>query len=124
MKAGWHNAKRTCLLQTVTAVAVRETTSQRGNDYTTFKLQNGGDSLSIFMWGHPPLGNGDRVQVEGVPAPRHFGAVLELPAPRLCFGTGACSLRHQTGRPGCSVRQTLALQEMWQRQRDGATTGF
>jgi hypothetical protein len=48
------------------ATAVKETTSQRGNDYTTFKLQDGGDSVSIFTWGHPPLGNGDRVQVEGV----------------------------------------------------------
>jgi hypothetical protein len=49
-----------------TAVAVKETTSQRGNDYTTFKLQDGGDSVSIFTWGHPPLGNGDHVQIEGV----------------------------------------------------------
>src|SRR6516165_3803015 len=49
-----------------TAIAVKETTSQRGNDYTTFKLQDGGESVSIFTWGHPPLGNGDRVQVEGV----------------------------------------------------------
>jgi len=51
-----------------TAVAVKETTSQRGNDYTTFKLQDSGngDSISIFTWGHPALGNGDRVQVEGV----------------------------------------------------------
>ena|SRR5690349_4908503 len=49
-----------------TAVAVKETTSQRGNDYTTFKLQDGGDSVSIFSWGHPTLGNGDRVRVEGV----------------------------------------------------------
>ena len=49
-----------------TALAVKETTSQRGNDYTTFKLQDGGDSVSIFTWGHPPLGNGDRVQVEGI----------------------------------------------------------
>jgi hypothetical protein len=49
-----------------TAIAVRETTSQRGNDYTTFKLQDSGsgDSVTVFTWGHPPLGNGDRVQVE------------------------------------------------------------
>jgi hypothetical protein len=51
-----------------TAVAVKETTSQRGNDYTTFKLQDpgSGDSISIFTWGHPVLGNGDHVRVEGV----------------------------------------------------------
>jgi hypothetical protein len=51
-----------------TAVTVKETTSQRGNDYTTFKLQDpgSGDSVSVFMWGHPPLGNGDHVQVDGV----------------------------------------------------------
>lgn len=52
--------RRTVTLQG-TAGAVKETTSQRGNDYTTFKLQDG-----IFAWGHPPLGNGDHVQVEGV----------------------------------------------------------
>jgi hypothetical protein len=51
-----------------TATAVKETTSQRGNDYTTFKLQDpsSGDAISIFTWGHPPLGNGDQVRVEGV----------------------------------------------------------
>jgi hypothetical protein len=46
---------------------LRETTSRRGNDYTTFKLQDpscGG--LNIFTWGHPALTNGDHVRVDGV----------------------------------------------------------
>jgi hypothetical protein len=51
-----------------TAAAVKETTSHRGNDYTTFKLQDGsnGESLSVFTWGHPILSTGDRVRVDGV----------------------------------------------------------
>ena len=47
--------------------SLRETTSRRGNDYTTFKLQDpscGG--LNIFTWGHPALTNGDHVRVDGV----------------------------------------------------------
>jgi hypothetical protein len=51
-----------------TATALKETTSHRGNDYTTFKLQDpsrcGG--VNIFAWGHPALNNGDQVRVEGV----------------------------------------------------------
>ena len=51
-----------------TAEGVRETTSRRRNDYTTFKLResNGSEALSVFIWGHPTLGNGDCIQVEGV----------------------------------------------------------
>lgn len=45
---------------------VRETTSRRGNDYTTFKLQDGGCEVSVFTWGHPTLKNGDHVCVDGV----------------------------------------------------------
>jgi hypothetical protein len=49
------------------AVNVKETTSRRGNDYTTFKLQDStGCSVSIFTWGHPTLNNCDQVDVEGV----------------------------------------------------------
>ena len=44
-----------------TVVAIKETTSRRGNDYTS-----SGDSISIFTWGHPTLTNGDRVRVDGV----------------------------------------------------------
>jgi hypothetical protein len=38
-----------------TATALKETTSRRGNDYTTFKLQgpNGCGAVDIFTWGHP-----------------------------------------------------------------------
>ena len=52
-----------------TAIDVKETTSRRGNDYTTFRLQdstNGSCTVSIFTWGHPTLTNGDQVRVEGV----------------------------------------------------------
>ena len=51
-----------------TATIVKETTSRKGNDYTTFKLQdpNGSDAVSVFSWGHPALTNGDHVRVDGV----------------------------------------------------------
>jgi hypothetical protein len=48
--------------------ALRETTSQARNDYTTFKLQDQGGScaVTIFTWGHPALSNNDQVRVDGV----------------------------------------------------------
>jgi hypothetical protein len=51
-----------------TATSVKEATSRRGNDYTTFKLQdpNGSDAVSIFSWGHTALTSGDHVRVDGV----------------------------------------------------------
>ena len=51
-----------------TATAVKKTTSRRGNDYTLFKLQGPRDcgTVDVFMWGHPRLGNGDHIRVEGV----------------------------------------------------------
>ena len=51
-----------------TATTVKKTTSRRGNDYTLFKLQGPRDcgTVDVFMWGHPKLGNGDHVRVEGV----------------------------------------------------------
>jgi hypothetical protein len=51
-----------------TALGVKETTSHRGNDYTTFKLQDpsGCGAVNIFTWGHPALSNGDQVGVDGV----------------------------------------------------------
>jgi hypothetical protein len=58
--------------QTVTlqgiVTALKGTTSRRGNDYTTFKLQDpsGCGAVNIFAWGHPTLNNGDRVLVDGV----------------------------------------------------------
>lgn len=50
-----------------TVASLKETTSRKGNDYTTFKLQDpsGCGSLNIFSWGHPSLSNGDHVRVEG-----------------------------------------------------------
>jgi hypothetical protein len=51
-----------------TATALKETTSHRGNDYTTFKLQDpsGCGAISVFSWGHAAMSNGDNVRVEGV----------------------------------------------------------
>lgn len=51
-----------------TAAGLKETTSRRGNDYTTFKLQDpsGCGAVNIFTWGHPTLSNGDHVRVEGL----------------------------------------------------------
>jgi hypothetical protein len=50
------------------ASGVTETTSHRGNAYTTFKLRdaNGGDAVSIFSLGHPALRDGDHIRVDGV----------------------------------------------------------
>ncbi len=50
------------------AINLKETTSHRGNDYTTFALQDpsGCGVVKIFTWGHPRLNEGDRVRVEGV----------------------------------------------------------
>jgi hypothetical protein len=46
---------------------VRATTSRRGNDYTTFKLQDSaGCGLDIFTWGHPTLNTCDQLSVDGV----------------------------------------------------------
>jgi hypothetical protein len=51
-----------------TVTGLKETTSRRGNEYTTFKLQDpsGCGAVTIFSWGHPTLSNGDRVRVDGV----------------------------------------------------------
>ena len=49
-----------------TIAALRETTSRAGNDYTTFKLQDGTCSVTVFTWGHPSLTNSDPVRVDGV----------------------------------------------------------
>jgi hypothetical protein len=53
-------------------VNVKETTSRRGNDYTTFKLQGPtGCAVSVFTWGHPTLSTCDQVGVEGVYETEH-----------------------------------------------------
>jgi hypothetical protein len=50
-----------------TIVELNETTSQRGNNYTTFKLQDpSGCAVKVFMWEHPKLSNGDCVTAEGI----------------------------------------------------------
>ena len=62
------NFDRQAVTFQATATAVKKTTSRRGNDYTLFKLQGPRDcgTVDVFMWGHPKLGNGDHVRVEGV----------------------------------------------------------
>ena len=45
---------------------LKETRSQRGNDYTLFKLQAPGPcEVKVFVWGHPALHDGDHVCVDG-----------------------------------------------------------
>ncbi len=40
-------------------------TSQRGNPYYTFLLNDGMESVTVFSYGTPEVKNGNRVQVEG-----------------------------------------------------------
>ena len=40
-------------------------TSQRGNRYYTFLLNDGMQSLTVFSYGTPEIRDGNRVQVEG-----------------------------------------------------------
>jgi len=40
-------------------------TSKKGNDYSTFKLKDGDESLSVFAFDHVSVKNGDRVTVTG-----------------------------------------------------------
>jgi hypothetical protein len=51
-----------------TIISLRETTSRKGNEYTTFKLRDpsGCGDLNIFTWGHPTLANRDHVRVDGI----------------------------------------------------------
>ena len=53
--------------------ALKETTSRRGNDYTTFKLKDpsGCGAVTIFTWGPPTLNNRDQVRVDGVLETEH-----------------------------------------------------
>ena len=48
------------------ASALDPRTSQRGNDYFTFRLADEtGASLKVFSWGQPAITPGDRVEVQG-----------------------------------------------------------
>lgn len=48
------------------ASALDPRTSQRGNDYFTFRLEDEtGASLKVFSWGKPAIAPGDRVEVQG-----------------------------------------------------------
>lgn len=44
----------------------RERVSRAGNAYTTFRLQEGGASVAVFVWGYRGLRDGVRVRVTGV----------------------------------------------------------
>jgi hypothetical protein len=45
---------------------LNETTSRKGNDYTTFRLKDpSGCRVKIFKWGHPAISDGEQVWVEG-----------------------------------------------------------
>ena len=49
-----------------TASAVDPRTSQRGNDYFTFRLADeAGASVRVFSWGKPAIIPGDRVEIQG-----------------------------------------------------------
>jgi cytochrome c-type biogenesis protein CcmE len=43
----------------------RERVSARGNAYTTFRVEDGGASVSVFAWEHQGLHDGQRVRVTG-----------------------------------------------------------
>jgi len=49
------------------ATDVKETTSRRGYDYSTFRLQDpAGCAVKVFTWGHPDLNTCNQVSVDGV----------------------------------------------------------
>ncbi len=52
---------------------IKETTSHKGNDYTTFNLidPSGCGAAKVFAWGHPQLGTGCKVRVEGIFETQH-----------------------------------------------------
>jgi DNA/RNA endonuclease YhcR with UshA esterase domain len=50
-----------------TATAVTKPTSRAGNPYITLRVQDSdGSSVKVFMFGHPEIKEGDRVEVTGV----------------------------------------------------------
>ena len=63
-----------------TVIELNETTSQRGHNYTTFKLQDPtGCAVKVFIWEHPKLSNGDCVTADGVfETEHHEGATRSV----------------------------------------------
>lgn len=56
--------------------AYRERVSAKGNPCTTFRLEDGGSSVSAFSWKHQGLENGLRVRMTGTFAvPKHVGSI-------------------------------------------------
>jgi len=50
-----------------TASAVKLTTSRAGNSYTTFLVGDAnGNSVKVFTFGHPPVANGESVEIVGI----------------------------------------------------------
>jgi len=42
-------------------------TSKKGNDYANFHLSDiPGNSIRVFVWGHPSISESDRVEVKGI----------------------------------------------------------
>jgi Putative peptidoglycan binding domain len=58
------DGKEVTLSGTVSALVTK--TSHRGNVYTTFKLSDGGDAVTVFSWGRLSVHDGDRVEVRGI----------------------------------------------------------
>jgi hypothetical protein len=47
-------------------ISYQERFSRRGNQYTTFRLEDNGFSVAVFAWGHLGFKDGLRVRVSGV----------------------------------------------------------
>lgn len=59
----WHG-QPVVLVGTVTHLEAR--TSQRSNNYFTFRLADEAGAVVVFSYGNPDVGNGHRVRVEGI----------------------------------------------------------
>ena len=47
------------------STAIKSKTSRKGNPYTTFKVTDNGNTLSVFSFGTLPIKDGDSVRVRG-----------------------------------------------------------
>lgn len=59
----WHG-RPVVVSGTVTRLEPR--VSQRGNAYFTFRLADAAGAVTVFAYGTPEVGDGERVQVEGI----------------------------------------------------------
>ncbi len=59
-----------------TVAAYRESVSEVGNPFTTFRLSDGDASVAVFIWNKQGLSNGQKVRVTGAFAKvKHLGTV-------------------------------------------------